>query len=98
MLWASKEEGDGLDYDIRSFDTEGNERFPEVKTTRQGKKHPFFITDAEVRASRELRLSYRLVRVYDFSTNPLIYVLEGPIDEHAKLYPSEYRVRIATGN
>lgn len=94
VQWTSKEEGDGLGYDIRSFDVDGNERLLEVKTTRQGKNHPFFITDAEVRASRELGPSYRLVRVYDFGTNPRIYELEGPVDEHGKLYPSEYRVRI----
>ena len=93
--WTSKEDGDGFGYDIRSFDIEGNERFLEVKTTKLGKGHPFFLTDSEVRASRELGPQYRLVRVYNFAQNPKIYVLDGPVDHHLTLYPTEYRVRIS---
>ncbi len=37
-------EGDGLGYDILSFDPGGDEKFIEVKTTRQGVEWPFLVS------------------------------------------------------
>lgn len=44
---VSKSKGDGLGYDILSFETNGKERFIEVKTTRFGKDTPFFVSKGE---------------------------------------------------
>jgi len=37
-------EGDGIGYDIRSFERDGSDRFIEVKTTAYGKQTPFFVS------------------------------------------------------
>lgn len=48
VKWSSREEGDGLGYDIRSFDPDyEKELFVEVKTTGSGKYQPFLISENE---------------------------------------------------
>jgi Domain of unknown function (DUF3883) len=49
---VSKTRGDGLGFDVRSFDLNGRDRLIEVKTTSFGKETPFFITKHEVEFSR----------------------------------------------
>ena len=89
--WTSKEVGDGLGYDIRSFDT-SNERelFIEVKTTNHDKHRPFFITKNEVRFSKEEKDRYKLYRVYHFLTFPRLFQLPGAVDRHVHLEPQNY--------
>ena len=49
---VSQTKGDGLGYDVLSFDASAKERFIEVKTTSFGKETPFFISRNEVEFSR----------------------------------------------
>lgn len=62
----SKSEGDGLGYDIRSFDEKGNEIFIEVKTTLHGSDTPFYITRKELERSKQDSDKFWLYRLYDF--------------------------------
>ena len=62
----SKEQGDGLGYDILSCDKHGKEIFIEVKGTRGGMGTPFYITETELQCSIQNAEKYRLYRVYDF--------------------------------
>lgn len=41
---TSRIRGDGMGYDILSFETDGKERLIEVKTTKYGSDTPFFVT------------------------------------------------------
>lgn len=50
---VSQTKGDGLGYDVLSFEASGRERFIEVKTTAFGKETPFFISRGEVAFSAE---------------------------------------------
>jgi hypothetical protein len=94
VQWSSKEIGDGLGYDIRSFDHEtDNERFIEVKTTNSGKYLPFFISANELAFSKERSAEYALYRVFDFSANARLFELHGAIDRHVNLEPTTYRAR-----
>lgn len=63
---ASKIKGDGIGYDIDSFDERGTPIFIEVKTTRT-EKAPFYITDAELEKSKLAGPRYFLYRVFDFN-------------------------------
>jgi len=45
---ASTAQGDGLGYDILSYETSGQERFIEVKTTAFGGTTPFYVTHNEL--------------------------------------------------
>lgn len=96
--WSSRERGDGLGYDVRSFliDDDGTprdeEHFIEVKTTNRGKYQPFFITDNELDFSHDHEEAYSLYRVYDFRRPmPRLFQLRGQVDDHARLHPVLYR-------
>lgn len=84
-------EGDGLGYDIRSFDHDGSERYIEVKTTSFGVRTPFFVTSNEVRFSRDRAPQFRLYRLFDFRVCPRLFELAGPIDQHCHLDPTGFR-------
>lgn len=92
--WSSKERGDGLGFDIRSFDAIGDqERFLEVKATKSGKYQPFFISENERSFSNEFSAAFRLYRVYDFGLASRFFILPGAIEQHVHLMPQNYRAR-----
>lgn len=63
---VSQTQGDGLGYDILSFDTYGNPIYIEVKTTTQGKGTPFYISNNELEFASQCPDSYFLYRLYNF--------------------------------
>ncbi|WP_412537543.1 DUF3883 domain-containing protein [Marinobacter sp. MIT932201] len=92
--WSSKDRGDGLGFDIRSFDSTGDqERFLEVKATNSGKYLPFFISENERAFSNDYSDSFLLYRVYEFTTAPRLFILPGAIEQHVHLMPQNYRAR-----
>ena len=66
VKWVSRDEGDGLGYDILSYDKYGNEIYIEVKTTTQGEEASFYITANELLKSEQEKERYYLYRVYNF--------------------------------
>jgi len=62
----SNSEGDGLGYDILSYNEQGKEIFIEVKTTTRNYNTPFFITRNELVRSKQDSDKYFLYRLYDF--------------------------------
>jgi len=82
--------GDGLGYDIVSFDENGDELFLEVKTTNASILTPFFISPNEIAVATRERDSYRLYRIFDFSTSPHAYVLSGTLEHKLTLKPQVY--------
>jgi hypothetical protein len=92
--WASDTRGDGLGYDILSFDpATGAEIYIEVKTTNCGPDFPFYASQAEVDASIELGPRYRLYRVSNFSTAPQFYIVAGDLNQGFTLRARAYEVR-----
>ena len=96
--WTSREKGDGLGYDVRSFRigddslARDQEIFIEVKTTNRGKYQPFYITENEVQFSHQSQDRYGLYRVYDFSSeSPRLYRIHGHVEDHLRLNPVLYR-------
>lgn len=87
---VSQTRGDGLGYDILSFETDGRERFVEVKTTRFGEMTPFFVSRNEVRASGEIGDQYHLRRVFAFTRAPRLFALQGPLAHTCRLQPVEF--------
>lgn len=63
----SKMRGDGLGYDIKSVDSDGKEKFIEVKTTKGSFNTPFFITAHELERSRKEDNKYYLYRIFHYS-------------------------------
>jgi hypothetical protein len=85
--------GDGLGFDVLSFESNGMERLIEVKTTSFGLEAPFYISRAELDVSREKAEFYQLYRLFDFRDRPRMYQLKGPVDQHCILDPVSYRAR-----
>jgi len=95
VLLASQTLGDGLGFDIISFDeTTDSEKLLEVKATGLGKYFPFYVTDNEVRCSEDVPDQYHLFRVFDFSKNPRLYILSGSLRTHCRLEPILYRASL----
>ena len=87
---VSRTKGDGLGYDILSFEASGKERFIEVKTTAFGKQTPFFISRNEVEFSEAFRDQFHLYRVFEFRRTPKIFDLEGAVRSRCRLDPETY--------
>ncbi len=90
VRWVARDDGDGAGYDILSFSESGAQRLIEVKTTNYGPLTPFYITRWEVEVSQTHRDSYSLYRVHGFARDPRIYVLDGAMDEAARLEPGVF--------
>lgn len=88
---VSKEQGDGLGFDILSFEPDGRERFIEVKTTTFGERTPFFVSANEVRFARESGQQFRLYRLFDFKASPRLFEMAGPIEQHCALDATTFR-------
>jgi hypothetical protein len=92
VTWASRDIGDGLGFDIISFDeTDESERMLEVKATGLGKFFPFYVTNNEVRCSDDIPNQYQLFRVFDFGKSPRLYILHGSLRQLCQLEPVLYR-------
>lgn len=83
-------QGDGLGYDVLSFDTTGRELFIEVKTTAFGKDTPFFISKNEVEFSKAFPSDFHLYRLFEFRKSPRMFDLKGPVDRNCHLDPFSF--------
>jgi Domain of unknown function (DUF3883) len=84
-------DGDGLGYDVLSFEPDGRERFIEVKTTAHDAATPFFVSSNEVAFAKEASDRFRLYRLYHFRTAPKFFELPGAIEQHCHLDPATFR-------
>ena len=88
---CSRSRGDGLGFDILSYEETGKERFIEVKTTAFSEFTPFFVSDSERRFSTEQGDLFHLYRIYELRQKPRMYSLVGSIDQTCDLHPTTYR-------
>ena len=88
-------QGDGLGFDVLSFEADGRERLIEVKTTAFGELTPFFVSRNELARSERDAERYRLYRLFDFRTRPRLFDLPGPIAGHCQLDPISYLAHLA---
>ncbi|OUM41088.1 DUF3883 domain-containing protein [Arthrobacter sedimenti] len=88
--------GDGLGYDVQSFEPSGKEKFIEVKTTRSIKQLPFLVSRNEVEFSTEVPDRFHLYRVFQFGKPQMgFYSLAGSLRSTATLDPVVYQGRPA---
>lgn len=69
---VAKLDGDGLGYDILSYDKNGNKKYIEVKTTAGPENNNFFITANELAMSEANPDQYYLYRVYNYDNEKKI--------------------------
>lgn len=92
---VSQSRGDGLGYDVLSFESDGREKLIEVKTTRFGAHTPFFVSSNEVDVSEEQSGKYSLYRVFSFRERPKLFVVPGSLRGALDLQPVQYRASVA---
>ena len=83
--------GDGLGYDVLSFDSDGRERLIEVKTTTFGRDAPFFVSRGELALSKVAVDQFHLYRLFQFRKEPKLFDLLGPLDKHCILDPVTFK-------
>ncbi|AYE33647.1 DUF3883 domain-containing protein [Clostridium septicum] len=100
--WVSKEKGDGLGYDIISWnvkDGEWNKIYIEVKTTEDNINTPFDISDTEVRVSEMLAENYYIYRVLGIGSvisTIKYYTIKGSVKDNFNLIPILYKAYLKT--
>lgn len=91
---TSVEEGDGAGFDIRSYETDGSDRFIEVKTTKGGIYTPVYLSRNELRVSEDKRDRYHLFRPFEFRKSPKLFAVAGALSETLRLEPTQYVGRL----
>ena len=88
---VAQTKGDGLGYDVLSFDSGGRERLIEVKTTTFGRETPFFVSRGELALSHGAKDQFHLYRLFEFRKAPRMFDLAGSLDQHCELDPVTFK-------
>lgn len=97
---VAKLDGDGLGYDILSYDKYGREKYIEVKTTSGKESESIFITANELKMSEDYPEQYYLYRVYDFNPAELtgkLSIRKGPLTDlciTAQTYKMDFKLLV----
>lgn len=92
---VAQTQGDGLGYDVLSFDAYGREKWIEVKTTKYAAEVPFFITRRELAVSRSSPENFHLYRLYAFGSRRGVgmYSLRGNLADNCSLAPVNFEAK-----
>ena len=91
---VSVSKGDGLGFDVKSYEANGADRLIEVKTTAGGKQTPFFVSRNEVEVSQEHEKEYHLYRVFGYRKDPRMFMVQCALNKICQLESSQYRAII----
>jgi hypothetical protein len=92
--WTADKRGDGLGYDIKSFDPSGAERWIEVKTTNGPRTTDFFLSRTEKAVSEERPDIWHLFRLHSFAEKPTLFVLTPPLIQSVDLQVENWRAHM----
>ncbi len=91
---SSKIQGDGLGFDILSFDERGEPKYIEIKATTGGRERPFFITGVELARSKQEGDKYFLYRLYNLDEKNMTadyFIIQGDLSNYC-VNPIEFEV------
>ena len=83
--------GDGLGFDVLSFEPGGKERFIEVKTTSSSAFTPFFLSENERAFSDQFSDQFHLYRIFEFRARARMFMLAGSVSASCLLAPASYK-------
>lgn len=90
--------GDGLGFDVRSFDVFGAEKHIEVKTTSGPANTPFFMTGAEREYASRCSVRYFIYRVFGFDAAPsevfFFSISDDQLTETVSFKPTQFQVTL----
>ena len=93
---SAKNKGDGLGYDILSYDLNGEKKYIEVKTTKGRKNTTFYISRNELERSKIEKGNYFLYRVYEYNEETekgKIFKINGDLTRICEV-PVNYKVSL----
>jgi hypothetical protein len=90
VRWSAVQDGDGLGYDIASFEPDGRARLIEVKTTNGWERTPFHITRNELAVAEAHRDDWHLVRLWNFAREPKAFALRPPLEASVNLAATSF--------
>jgi len=99
VVHVAKVEGDGAGYDVLSFDSSGQKKYIEVKTTRGDASTDFYMSSNEIRFAAFAGEHYYLYRLYSFNKDTRsaeFFIHTGDLaGGKFKLQPISYRVSLS---
>jgi hypothetical protein len=98
VRWVASDLGDGLGYDVQSFELSGQQLYIEVKTTSLAAETPFYFSSAELDFARRHLHTYALYRVWHAGDSPQFFVLRGPGITCLEMVPVTYQARLPRGS
>jgi uncharacterized protein DUF3883 len=90
VRWVSDLDGDGYGYDVQSFETDGQERLLEIKTTCGNERTPFWMSQRECDVAAERRDIYRVRRVFHFRNEVKMFDIAPPLEARLLLTPATF--------
>jgi hypothetical protein len=75
-------------YDVQSFETDGEERLLEIKTTCGNERTPFWMTRRECDVAAEQGEIYRIRRVFHFRNEVKMFDIAPPLEAKLLLTPA----------
>ncbi|HEY8935795.1 MAG TPA: DUF3883 domain-containing protein [Cyclobacteriaceae bacterium] len=89
--WVSQTQGDGLGFDILSRNTNGTDRYIEVKATKLTKEAPFYFSALEYDFSKRQSSSFFLYRVFNLKADPKLFIANGAYGEFCNMRPTQFK-------
>lgn len=90
VRWVSDLDGDGYGYDVKSFETDGEERLLEIKTTCGNERTPFWMSKRECDVGAEKCDIYRVRRVFHFRNEVKMFDIAPPLEAKLLLTPATF--------
>lgn len=89
--WVAQTQGDGLGYDILSKNTNGTDRYIEVKATKLTKEAPFYFSEREYDFSKRNSSRFYLYRVFNIREDPKLFIANGAYHDFCNLRPTKFK-------
>jgi len=89
--WISKEKGDGAGFDILSKNSNGTDKYIEVKTTKLSKETPIFFSRNELEFSIRHSNDYHLYRLFNIEDQAKMFIKKGDFNSICYPIPLTYR-------
>jgi Protein NO VEIN, C-terminal len=90
VRWVSDLDGDGYGYDVRSFESDGQERLLEIKTTCGHERTAFWLTRREVDVAAEKSGIYRIRRIFHFRNRAQMFDIAPPLHDRLLMTPTTF--------
>jgi hypothetical protein len=93
IKWHPDRETGATPYDIQSYESNGVPRFIKVKTTHCDIRFPFTLSLGELSFSGLNTEHFYIYRVFNLSTSPRLFIINGRIHEALRLVPETFQAK-----